>query len=424
VNVEPNRESARREDAADPLRGFRDRFAQPHSTSGDLVYLCTHSLGLQPLSARDRVLEELDDWARLAVLGHTAARRAWIDYHEAFNPMLAELVGAGPFEVVAMNSLTINLHLMMASFYRPVPGRSRILIEAGAFSSDRHAVAAQIEWHGLKPGEILVELAPAAGSDLFDESEIEAFLDERGGEIALVLWPGVQYRTGQAFELARIARAARRAGALVGFDLAHSIGNVPLELHASGADFAVWCSYKYLNAGPGAIGGCFVHERHGENLSTPRLAGWWGHDPASRFQMLPGFQPMPGAGGWQVSNPPILSAAPLLASLELFREARITRLRDKSLKLCAFLDAALARVPDIQIVTPKAASARGSQISLRVGGARGRGRTVFQHLTSARVVCDWREPDVIRIAPAPLYNGFEDVLSFVERLAKALKDTA
>jgi kynureninase len=415
------REAARRADATDPLRAFRDEFAQPSSASGELIYLCGHSLGLQPLSARARVLEELDDWARLAVLGHEAARRAWIDYHEQFTPMLAELVGAQTFEVVAMNSLTINLHLAMASFYRPVPGRSRILIEAGAFSSDRHAVASQLAWHGLRVGECLIELAPAAGSDLFEESELEAFLEERGSEIALVLWPGVQYRTGQVFDLKRIARAARQAGARVGFDLAHSIGNVPLELHDSGADFAVWCSYKYLNAGPGAIGGCFVHERHGDDAGAPRLAGWWGHDRESRFEMLPAFDPIPGAAGWQVSNPPILSAAPLLASLELFQRARLARLREKSLELCAFADAALARVAGIQIVTPKTSAARGSQISLRIVGVRGLGRKVFEQLSAAGVVCDWREPDVIRIAAVPFYNGFEDVFAFVERLEGALK---
>lgn len=422
MNPEANRESARRADAADPLRAFRAKFAHPESASGDLLYLCGHSLGLQPLAARDRVLEELDDWARLAVMGHTAARRAWIDYHEQLNPTLAELAGAQASEVVAMSSLTVNLHMMMASFYRPLPGRTKILIEAGAFSSDRHAVASQIAWHGLGVGETLVELAPTAGTDLFDESELEAFLDERGKEIALVLWPGAQFRTGQVFDLGRIARAAQRAGARVGFDVAHSIGNVPLALHASGADFAAWCSYKYLNAGPGAIGGCFVHERHGGDPNVPRLAGWWGHDPVSRFEMLPGFRPMPGAAGWQVSNPPILSAAPLLASLELFREARLARLREKSLGLSAYLDALLARVPDVQVVTPKDAAARGCQMSLRVDGARARTQRVFELLSAGGAVCDWREPDIIRIAPAPFYNGFEDVFSFVERLGKALKD--
>ncbi|HKZ73776.1 MAG TPA: kynureninase, partial [Steroidobacteraceae bacterium] len=306
------RELARDADARDPLRAFRAKFAQPQREDGSaVVYLCGHSLGLQPLAARQRVLEELDAWARLAVDGHFTGLRPWLDYHERLNAGLADLAGAQPGEVVAMNSLTVNLHLMMASFYRPVPGRSRILIEAGAFSSDRHAVASQIEWHGMRTGEALVELAPPAGSELLDEAGIEAFLDERGHELALVLWPGVQFRTGQAFDLARIARAARRAGARVGFDLAHAIGNLPLALHDIDADFAVWCSYKYLNGGPGAIGGCFVHERHGTDPTLQRLAGWWGHDAASRFRMLPGFRPMPGAAGWQVSNPLILAAAPL-----------------------------------------------------------------------------------------------------------------
>lgn len=425
MNAETGIERARALDAADPLARFRERFAMPGGPSGsDLVYLCGHSLGLQPLAAQDRVREELEDWARLAVNGHFSGRRPWIDYHEYLRGSLAELAGAHPEEVVPMNSLTVNLHFMMASFYRPGPGRSKILIESGAFPSDRHAVASQLEWRGFDVGKTLIELAPPAAGDLLDEQEIEALLDEHGHEIALVLWPGVQFRTGQAFDLARIARAARRAGANVGFDVAHAIGNVPLDLHGSEADFAVWCTYKYLNGGPGAIGGCFVHERHARDPELPRLAGWWGHDAATRFEMRPGFKPMQGAAGWQVSNPAILSAAPLIASLEIFREARLSRLREKSIALNALLESLLASVSEVQIVTPREPAARGNQMSLRLRDTRARGRHVFDALSERGIVCDWREPDVIRMAAVPLYNRFEEVARFVAALRQTLEDVS
>ncbi len=286
-------------DSADPLARYRGQFAHPVNAQGEpLVYLCGHSLGLQPLAARQRLNEELDDWATLGVRGHESARRPWIPYHELMTQGLAALVGAEPGEVVAMNSLTVNLHLMLASFYRPTPARSRILIEANAFPSDRHAAASQINWHGLEPANQLLQLEPAADNGQITTEQIEYFLERRGSEIALVLWPGTQYLTGQVFDLQRIAAAARKAGCAVGFDLAHSIGNVPLALHDSGADFAVWCSYKYLNGGPGAIGGCYVHERHARSESLPRLAGWWGNDPATRFAMGQDFAraPAPRAG--------------------------------------------------------------------------------------------------------------------------------
>jgi kynureninase len=416
---------ARQRDAADPLRGFRARFALPRNARGEpLVYLCGQSLGLEPLAARERVLEELDDWANLGALAHESGRRPWIPYHETLTAGLAYLTGAGADEVIAMNSLTINLHLMLASFYRPAGNRSRILIEAGAFPSDHHAVASQIEWHGLDPRTQLLELAPAAGEDVIAEESIEALIDARGEQIALVLWPGVQYRTGQAFDLARIARAARRRGCIVGFDLAHSIGNLPLALHDSDADFAVWCSYKYLNGGPGALGGCFVHERHASPGAVPRLAGWWGHDPLTRFEMKPQFRAARGAAGWQVSNPPILSGAPLIAALELFQSAGMQRLRTKSLELTAFLERLLEPL-EVDLVTPRNPQARGCQLSLRIRSTPGtgggqRGRRVFEALAAGGAVCDWREPDVIRAAPVPLYNSFEDVARFAELLARAL----
>jgi kynureninase len=418
-SYEPTLEFAQRLDQADPLSGFRQRFALPRNKGGEpLVYLCGHSLGLMPLAARDLVMEELDDWARLAVLGHEHARRPWIPYHDNLREGLAALTGARAGEVVAMSSLTVNLHLMLAAFYRPDGGRRRILIEAGAFSSDRHAVASQIAWRGLDPRQTLVELSAPAGEETIPEEMIEAYLAEHGAGVALVLWPGVQYRTGQAFDLGRIARAAHRAGCVVGFDLAHSIGNMPHALHETDADFAVWCSYKYLNAGPGAIGGCFVHERH----DRPHLAGWWGHEPATRFRMGPEFQAAPGAAGWQISNPPILSAAPLIASLALFEQAGLLQLRQKSVALTGYLEYLLDRLtPEVQIITPRAADSRGCQLSVRITGPHGRGRRVFEALTARGVIGDWREPDTIRLAPIPLYNSFADVFRGAEALAQTLR---
>jgi kynureninase len=424
-------EHARARDAADPLRGFRERFMLPVDERGaPLVYLCGHSLGLQPRAARELVIEELDEWAQRAVEGHEHGRRPWVPYHENLRSALAELSGARPGEVVAMNSLTVNLHLMFASFYRPAGARRRILIETGAFSSDRHAVASQIAWHGLDPQENLLELAPAAGADLIEERAIEETLEQHGREIALVWWPGVQFRTGQAFDVARIARAAHAHGCLAGFDLAHSIGNTPLALHDSGADFAVWCSYKYLNGGPGALGGCFVHERHTSALPRnahrgalpgARLAGWWGHEADSRFLMEAQFHAAAGADSWQVSNPPILAAAPLLASLAIFAEAGIARLREKSLALTGFMAELLRGLePRVRLLTPPEPAARGCQLSFRIAGGADPGRRVLERLRAAGVVCDWRTPDIIRAAPVPLYNRFEDVARFAERLRAAL----
>jgi kynureninase len=408
-------------DRADPLREFRARFAVPHDTRGaELTYLCGHSLGLMPLAARAFVNEELDEWAARGVLGHEQGRRPWIGYHEHLTAGLADLAGAHNGEVVAMNSLTVNLHLMLASFFRPQGTRRKILIEAGAFSSDRHAVTSQLLWHGLDPTASLIELAPARGEETLAHEAIEECLARHGSEIALVLWPGVQFRTGQAFDLARIVRAARRAGCIVGFDLAHSIGNLPLQLHASDADFAVWCGYKFLNGGPGAIGGCFVHERHGDSRS--RLSGWWGHELATRFRMEPEFRPTPGVEGWQISNPPVLAAAPLLASLALFREAGMARLRAKSLELTGYLDFLLARLGTaVRRITPAEPDSRGCQLSIRIVEANG--RRVFDWLGEHGAICDWREPDVIRVAPVPFYNRFEDVFRFVELLAQAVRES-
>jgi len=405
-------------DAADPLRAFRAEFLVPRHGGGEQVYFVGNSLGLQPRAARQHVLEVLDKWADEAVEGHFRGDTAWMGYHALVREPLARLVGARPAEVVAMNTLTVNLHLMLASFYRPCGQRRAILIEAGAFPSDRHAVESQIRLHGLDPAQELIELEPDQPGGTTSMEAIAAAITEHGPRLALVLWPGVQYRTGQAFDLAAISAAAHAQGALAGFDLAHAVGNLQLDLHESQADFAVWCHYKYVNAGPGAIGGCFVHERHA-SADLPRLAGWWGHQASTRFRMGPQFVPTPGAEGWQLSNPPILALAPLRASLEQFdRAGGMAALRAKSLKLTGFLDQLVRqRLGDVlEIVTPADPAQRGCQLSLRVLGGRERGRQLFEYLASTGILGDWREPDVIRISPAPLYNRFGEVLHLVEEV--------
>jgi kynureninase len=424
-------QAARALDAADPLRGFRARFAQPTGAHGAAkVYLCGHSLGLMPLAARDLVMQELDDWARLGVEGHEHAHRPWIPYHENLTAGLAALAGAHAGEVVAMNTLTVNLHLMLASFYRPQGTRRRILIEAGAFSSDRHAVTSHLAWHGMDPAQALIELAAGAGEDTVSEDAIEACLEQYGPQIALVLWPAVQFRTGQAFDVARIARAAHRHGCLAGFDLAHSIGNMPMSLHAADADFAVWCSYKYLNAGPGAIGGCFVHQRHVEALPPSahtgaipgaRLAGWWGHEERSRFLMEPQFRAAPGVAAWQLSNPSVFASAPLIASLGVFMDAGLGRLRHKSVALTGFLEELLRGLEShLQVITPADPAQRGCQLSVRIIAGAQRGREVLAALGARGIVVDFRAPDIIRVAPVPLYNGFEDAWQFAHTLRELL----
>ena len=405
-------------DAADPLRSLRTDFLIPKYKNNDQVYFCGNSLGLQPRSARHHVLQVLDKWAHEAVEGHFKGDAQWLTFHEQVREPLARVVGAQPGEVVAMNSLTANLHLMMVSFYRPTAERPAILMEAGAFPSDRYALESQVRFHGFDPATDLIELEPDEENGTLSMAAIERAIAEHGPRLALVLWPGVQYRTGQSFDLAEIARLGHAEGATVGFDLAHAVGNVPLQLHDSGADFAVWCNYKYLNAGPGAVAGCFVHERHAHS-DRPRFAGWWGHDRDTRFKMGPEFVPTPGAEGWQLSNPPVLAMAPLLASLELFDKAGgMQPLRSKSLKLTGFLeDLIRARLADtLQIVTPAEPQRRGCQLSLRVVGGRERGRELFEYLESVGTLGDWREPDVIRISPAPMYNRYMDVYRFIEEV--------
>ncbi len=410
-------------DARDPLAAFAAEFHHPVDAGGrKTVYLAGHSLGLQPRSAASYVNEALAEWARSGVLGHHQGARPWIGYHEHAAPGLAALAGASAIEVVAMNSLSINLHLMMVSFFRPAGERNCVLIEKSAFPSDRYAVLSQLRFHGLEARH-LIEMAPRPGEHTLRMEDVIATLEREGPRLALVLWPGVQYLSGQLFDLRTITAAARAAGAMVGLDLAHAIGNVPLELHDWNADFAVWCSYKYLNAGPGAIGGCFVHERHAQRPDLPRFAGWWGHDKARRFEMGPDFHPIAGAEGWQVSNPPVLSAAPLLASLELFRRAGLSRLREKSVQLTAFMQRSLESrlVSAVEIITPSDPAQRGSQLSVRLALPSGAARRCHERLTAAGVIGDWRQPDTLRFAPIALYNSFGDVAAAVAALAAAVE---
>ena len=413
--MSPTLEQALALDAADPLGDLRDRFHIPQHHGEDQAYFCGNSLGLQPRAVRAALAQELDDWAALGVEAHFRGKHPWMPYHNEVREGLAMLVGAQSSEVVAMNSLTANLHLLMVSFYRPTRERPAILIEAGAFPSDRYGVESQIRFHGFDPATDLIELEADEPGGTISMAAIERVLAEHGHRIALVLWPGVQYRTGQAFDLKEITRLAQARGCIVGFDLAHGAGNLRLGLHDSGADFAAWCHYKYCNSGPGAVAGAFVHQRHAQT-DRPRFAGWWGHDQATRFRMGPDFRPTPGADGWQLSNPPILALAPLRVSLELFAEAGMDRLRAKSEKLTAHLESLIhARCAEtLQVVTPSDPGRRGCQLSLRVAGGRTRGRELFEYLEARGIVGDWREPDVIRISPVPLYNRFADLHRFVD----------
>ena len=420
-------EEARARDAGDELRDFRNAFWIPaRFGGGEQAYLCGHSLGLQPRQAEPAVLSELRAWRERAVGGHFRGQSpdhpAWIDFDDELARELAGLVGAHADEVTVMNTLTVNLHLLMVSCYRPAGARRKILIERGAFPSDRYAVASQIRCRGLDPGDCLAEFEPEPGSRLIEESRLESWLREHGDEVALVLWPGVQYASGQAFDLPRIAAAARAAGAAVGFDLAHSAGNLPLRLHDMGCDFAAWCTYKYLNGGPGAVGACFVHRRHAADAGLPRFEGWWGNERTSRFRMEAGFRPAAGAEAWQLSNPPILAMAPLRASLVLFRQAGMEQLRAKSLAMTGWLADALDKELGewLEILSPSEPERRGCQLSLRLRQGQGRdrtaGRTLHAYLEQQGVVTDWREPDIIRVAPVPLYNSFADCAEFLLRV--------
>jgi kynureninase len=408
---------ARALDEQDALAPFRAEFLIPPHGDGEQVYFCGNSLGLQPKATRAALNDELDDWSALGVEAHFRGKHPWMPYHEEVRDHLAELVGAKPSEVVAMNSLTTNLHLMMVSFYRPTKDRPAILIEKNAFPSDRYAVESQIRFHGFDPAGALIELAPDDDAGFISDASIADAIDRHGHRIALVLMPGVQYLSGQSFDLRTISELAHAKGCVVGFDLAHAAGNIDVQLHDSGADFAVWCSYKYLNSGPGSIAGCFVHERHAR-ATLPRFSGWWGHDQETRFQMGPNFAATPGAEGWQLSNPPIFALAPLRVSLDIFHRASMSRLREKSIALTAYLDSLIEKKlsTTLEIITSREANRRGCQLSLRVKGPRDAGRSLYDYLLESGFVVDWREPDVIRAAPTPLYNTYIDCLRFVQRI--------
>jgi kynureninase len=414
-------DTARALDAEDPLAHWRDAFWIPrHGDEGEQSYFVGNSLGLQPRALASFMEEELGHWRDFGVEGHFSGPRPWMSYHEALREPLAAMVGARPAEVVAMNALTVNLHLLMVSFFRPQGQRNRIVIERQPFPSDRYAVESQLRFHGLDPAECLVELGADGDERIVDEALVEDYLAKEGDRVALVLWPGVQYATGQFFDLERVATAARKTGAAVGFDLAHAVGNVPLDLHGSGADFAAWCSYKYLNSGAGAVSGVFIHERHHERSDLPRFHGWWGCEPEQRFLMGPDFVPAPGADAWLLSNSPILSMAPLRVSLDIFSEAGFPALRNKSLALTAFLERLLQEmVPDvIEIITPVDPARRGCQLSLAVRKGAEAGRDLFGHLVREGIVGDWREPDIIRVAPVPLYNRYLDCWKLVSQIRK------
>ena len=411
---------AREMDARDPLAHFRDRFHFPAAPDGSrAVYLVGNSLGLQPKSVRAYIEQELKDWETLGVEGHFRGKYPWMAYHRFLTDQAARLVGALPEEVVVMNSLTVNLHLMMVSFYRPTPQRHQILIERSAFPSDQYAVRSQLQLHGFDPATSLLELQPRADEATIRDQDILDLIQREGSSIALILLGGINYSTGQAFDMEGIARAGHAKGCVVAFDLAHAAGNLHLHLHDWNVDFAAWCSYKYLNGGPGCIAGCFVHQRHARAFNLPRFAGWWGHDQDTRFKMGPDFHPMPGAEGWQLSNPSILSLASLRASLDIFDEAQITRLREKSISLTGYLEFLLDQHASsrFEIITPREPQRRGAQLSLRIKTG---GHEICDKLLEKGVLCDWREPDILRVAPAPLYNSYQDVYQFVQRFLVTL----
>lgn len=445
-------------DLADPLRSFREHFHFPLDESGvEAIYFTGNSLGLQPKTAKAYVEQELDDWAQLAVEGHIHAKNPWLPYHEFVTEPMARVVGAKPVEVVAMNSLTVNLHLLMVSFYRPTPTRYKIIIEKGAFPSDQYAVESQLRFHAHNATELitnyswplskkppagdtnsptpnyswpladrppteaaLIELAPRTGESTLRTEDILETIDREGDSVALILLGGINYYTGQAFDMKAITEAGHRKGCIVAFDCAHAAGNLELKLHDWNVDFAAWCSYKYLNAGPGGIAGIFVHERHARAFDLPRFAGWWGHDKETRFLMGPEFKPLGGAEGWQISNPPIFQLAALRASLEIFDEAGMPNLRAKSEKLTGYLETLVNEIGDdrISIITPNDPGQRGCQLSIRVKNAD---KSLFEQITARGVFADWREPDVIRVAPVPLYNSFGDARRFAQVLANCLK---
>lgn len=403
-------------DQTDPLKTYREKFLIPKDKNGnDTIYLAGNSLGLQPKTVRAYVEQELKDWETFAVEGHTQAKNPWLPYHEFLTDQTAKLVGAKPEEVVNMNSLTVNLHLLFVSFYKPTKERHKILIEANSFPSDHYAVQSQIKFHGFDVENSLIEMKPREGENTIRTQDIEELIEKEGDSIALIWFAGVNYYTGQAFEMEKITKAGQKKGCIVGFDLAHATGNLVLNLHDWNVDFAVWCNYKYMNGGPGAIGGAFVNEKYLTDKNIPKFLGWWGHDKETRFLMDHKYISIPTVESWQISNPPILQLASLKASLDIFDEAGMKTLREKSERLTGFMEFLINEKENenISIITPENAIERGCQLSLRI---KNNGKELYKKLLDDGVICDWREPDVIRVAPVPLYNTFEEVYNFVSKL--------
>jgi kynureninase len=423
MTYEYNHTFAKNQDQQDPLATWREQFHFPQHDGKNMLYFTGNSLGLQPKTTRDSVLQELEDWAKYGVEGHFEARRPWYSYHEMFAAPSAKIVGAKESEVVVMNQLTVNLHLLMISFYQPAGKRKKILFETKPFPSDHYTFESQAKLHGFEPSEVLVEMQPRAGEVTLRTEDIISKINELGDELALVCFGAVNYFTGQFFNIKEITAAAHAAGAKAGFDLAHAAGNVPMSLHDDGADFACWCSYKYLNSGPGGVAGAFVHERHHADKNLLRLAGWWGHNKSTRFQMQPGFDPIESAEAWQMSNAPVLSMAAHMASLEIFDKVGMKALREKAIKLTGYLEFVVQQVAlntnvALHILTPNDPSQRGCQLSIVVPGAT---KQLVRDLAANGVIVDWREPNVIRLAPVPLYNSFEDVFLFGEVLTTLLE---
>ncbi|MFK5981353.1 MAG: kynureninase [Flavobacteriaceae bacterium] len=411
---------AQQQDQQDSLREFRSKFLIPtNDNNEELVYLCGNSLGLQPKKTSKYLQQELNDWAKFGVEGHTDAKNPWLPYHEFLTNSMAKIVGAKSNEVVIMNSLTANLHFMMVSFYQPTKTKFKIVIESDAFPSDKYAVESQLKFHGIDPKDGLILWKPREGEELCRFEDLENIMKEQGNEIALLMIGTTNYYTGQSFPIKKITDLGHQYNSMVGFDLAHGVGNIQPNLHDNGADFAVWCTYKYLNSGPGSLGGCFVHERHANNSDLNRFTGWWGHNKDTRFNMRHEFDALSGAEGWQLSNPAILSMAAIRASLDIFEEAGFENIIAKSKKLTGYLEYLINELNDerISIITPSNPLERGCQLSIQVKSAD---KKLHTQLTEAGVISDWREPDVIRVAPAPLYNSFEDVFEFVKRLKKVL----
>ena len=415
-------EFARKKDEKDELKAFRNQFHHPVINGKPTVYFTGNSLGLQPVATKDYIQQELEDWAKWGVEGHFHGKNPWFSYHELLTEKMARVVGAKPLETVVMGSLSTNVHLLMVSFYRPKGKRTKIICEAKAFPSDQYILETQVVHHGLDPKDTIIEISPREGEELIHEEDILNAIKQTGDELALVMIGGVNYYTGQLFDMESIVKAGHDVGAKVGFDLAHAAGNINLNLHDWEVDFAAWCTYKYLNSGPGGVSGIFIHEKHATNKELTRFGGWWGHDKETRFLMEKGFNPIPTAEGWQHSNAPVMLMAPLNASLDLFEEAGMERIGKKRDDLTAYLEYVINEIQsdkvDFEIITPKDRTKRGAQLSIV---AKGQGKKLFDNLTEQNVIADWREPNVIRIAPAPLYNSYEDCWKFGKILKESIR---